>query len=56
MLKGNNLIWKSRQTTDSRENSQCCNKMPVNSRLLWKHKEWHMCNGNIFINMLPRKI
>ena len=25
MLKGNNLIWKSRQTTDYRENSQCCN-------------------------------
>ena len=25
MLKGNNLIWKSRQTTDKKENFQCCN-------------------------------
>ena len=34
--------------------------MPVNNRLLWKHKHWHTCHGNIytflyFINMLPRK-
>ena len=50
MLTGNNLIWKSWQTTKG--------KFPelqytsVNSRLLWKHKHSHTCHGKItFINM-----
>ena len=59
MLKGNNLIWKSRQTT-IKGKFPVLQYMPVNKRLLWKHKHWQTCHGNIyiflyFIDMLPRK-